>query len=522
MRRPSRHRLFVISDLHLGGRPDRLDENGRPVAGSSLFSSPELLADFLSWLADEAAAHADETYELVINGDIFDLLCAAGDEVPPLAHPQAVGQADALRLTQRIFCQYGDGDRSPLQALAHYLRGPGRLTLMIGNHDVELSFPAVRNWLGDALGAGPGRIRWIYDGEAYGIGNVLIEHGNRYDPWNVVDHDTLRQERALLSRLALPPDGASPTLDQRCFQPPAGSWIVAYVINGMKGAHRFVDLLKPENETVIPLLLSLCRPSAEVLADILAVAPVLAQRLAGTGGVKSGKPVHSRYLAASDAEGEDAAALIRAALDAQDVEQFPELDLLAAALRDGDRKLAATSASDLAARLRASVERLRRSLSTAAAVGALLLPGNREKTLPRLAAALKALNRVDMFCIEREVQPYLGVAQQLVNGGGFDVVVFGHTHLPKLQRWGGPRGTATYINTGTWADVARLPPSLLAGEPSELDAFARKLAANDHAEYVRRYTMFAEILLQGDAAQFAQLWRFRGRDTPRGSPVLEP
>lgn len=40
----------------------------------------------------------------------------------------------------------------------------------------------------------------LYDDEALRIGELLIEHGNRYDDWNWVDHDQLRRVRRNLSR----------------------------------------------------------------------------------------------------------------------------------------------------------------------------------------------------------------------------------------------------------------------------------------------------------------------------------
>jgi hypothetical protein len=69
------------------------------------------------------------------------------------------------------------------------------LTLLLGNHDIELSLPTPRRILLDRLG--PGRIEFIYDNQAFVDG--LIEHGNRYDSWNVIAHDQLREVRSAMS-----------------------------------------------------------------------------------------------------------------------------------------------------------------------------------------------------------------------------------------------------------------------------------------------------------------------------------
>src|SRR5262249_37777826 len=142
-------------------------------------------------------------------------------------------------------------DRQLFDALRTFTGRRGRLTLLLGNHDVELSFPQVRRRLFQYLDAEAlTRITFIYDGEAYAVGDALIEHGNRYDGFNVIDHDRLRRVRSLQSRRqAIPPEYA--------FAPPPGSRLVASIMNPIKQMYPFVDLLKPETEAVVPMLLAL-------------------------------------------------------------------------------------------------------------------------------------------------------------------------------------------------------------------------------------------------------------------------
>jgi hypothetical protein len=126
--------------------------------------------------------------------------------------------------------------------LETFVKGGGRLTFLLGNHDIELCYPATTRLLRKRLGQD--RVEFIYDNRAFNAGPVLIEHGNRYDRWNVVDHDKLREIVSALSRGEMPLD----------YSGPPGSQLVAQVMNPLKGQYSFVDLLKPENGGVLPLL----------------------------------------------------------------------------------------------------------------------------------------------------------------------------------------------------------------------------------------------------------------------------
>jgi len=75
----------------------------------------------------------------------------------------------------------------------------GTLTILLGNHDVELSSRAcagasLSQWRLPVARELPLRRRGVRAGE------LLVEHGNRYEGWNVVAHDSLRRLRSALSR----------------------------------------------------------------------------------------------------------------------------------------------------------------------------------------------------------------------------------------------------------------------------------------------------------------------------------
>jgi hypothetical protein len=100
-----------------------------------------------------------------------------------------------------------------------------------------------------------------------------------------------------------------------------------------------------------------------------------------------------------------------------------------------------------------------------------------------------------LFRVTEEAEPYAGGARRLVKEGKFQVVVFGHTHHAKRVSIGG----ASYLNTGTWADLMRLPPAVYAGSDAAglaaLEAFLKDVAANQIGRYRRQVATFARVVV---------------------------
>ena len=227
-------RIVVISDLHLGGESPSPSElvGTEPIGsarGSRINSSYALLAEFVLWVAEST-----EPTELVINGDIVDFLLDYEDSPGTtfIREPElAVLRLRRIAADCPVFAAWGELVRTRVH----------QLTLLIGNHDVELSFPLVRECFAELLGVPLSWLHFVVDGEALVRGRVLIEHGNRYDPWNWVDYDGLRHERSLQSRsLSLE---VLETKDR--FKIPNGTRMVIELMNELKSHYRFVDLLKP-------------------------------------------------------------------------------------------------------------------------------------------------------------------------------------------------------------------------------------------------------------------------------------
>jgi UDP-2,3-diacylglucosamine pyrophosphatase LpxH len=128
--------VYVISDLHLGGAyPEPPDPGKR---GFRLCTHADAIARFVSSLIQNIGQKG--SIELVLNGDTVDFL-AECDEKPNswsafTAKPdRAVAKLKAIvKRDQEVF------DR-----LKEFLEKGGRLTVLLGNHDAELSLPAVRH-----------------------------------------------------------------------------------------------------------------------------------------------------------------------------------------------------------------------------------------------------------------------------------------------------------------------------------------------------------------------------------------
>lgn len=177
--------VYIISDIHLGGE---YPKNGNK--GFRMCNQVEKLTQFVTALAEKPQS---PKIELVINGDFVDFLA----EEPPYWTAFTENSIWAIEKLELITKR----DIYFFTALKTFLHKGHRLTILLGNHDLELSLPAVRKKLEKILGIeGTQDYHFIYDNEAYVVGKVLIEHGNRYDRWNMVDHDALRHVRSLQSR----------------------------------------------------------------------------------------------------------------------------------------------------------------------------------------------------------------------------------------------------------------------------------------------------------------------------------
>jgi UDP-2,3-diacylglucosamine pyrophosphatase LpxH len=160
---------YVVSDLHLS---DGHHEH-------ETWRAPQQAAWERFLRRIPAASEGAGLVELVVNGDCFDCLMAA----PYLTTEDETTAVDGAGKIGHIIAAH----REWFDALGAFLREPGRrVTFLIGNHDLELAFPAVRDRVRRALGAPAGAVRFCTRRAYRPLADVEIEHGCQFDPWNVI------------------------------------------------------------------------------------------------------------------------------------------------------------------------------------------------------------------------------------------------------------------------------------------------------------------------------------------------
>ena len=481
---PARRQVYVISDLHIGGAyPESTTLGDR---GFRICTHARELAAFIDALAEKPAASSP--VELVINGDFIDFL-AERRASPPVWSPFLSEPAAAVEKLHEIVAR----DRPMFDALARLLARGHALVIALGNHDIELAIPQVRRALEDLFRADGRRFRFIYDGEAYVIGDTLIEHGNRYDNFNVVDHDRLRRFRSLLSR-------RQPIPPEHDFEAPPGSRMVAEVINPIKERYRFIDLLKPEVEAMIPLLLALEPGLRAKLARVLPIAADAARHRMREAAL----PALGGDISAGG-RGEDVGGGDMGGLEAARPVAAPsaESERLRASLEkvlgpDASSFLAAVETGPAEDRVGGDISSGMDTLTMAAGLLSLLVSrsGDLQKRLPALVRAVRAVQNDRTFDRDFEPpNPFSRAAEQLAREGKFRHVVFGHTHLARVLPL--PEG-ARYYNTGTWADLMRFPKEILTGSDTEIRDALGDFCADMAQGRFEPYIAFAPTYLRLD------------------------
>jgi len=489
--------VYVISDLHIGGTyPDPTAQRVERRRGFRMMTHVAELAAFIRQIA---RLPADPAVELVINGDFIDFLAeerGSGLDVDPTAAPQWTPFRAAPGEALAAFREVVRRDRALFAALRELLAAGKALTIVLGNHDIELCLPDVRAALDAELG--PGKVRFLDDGQALDLGEVLVDHGNLFDPANVVDHDKLRLVRSVYSR------GWYDELDE-LFAPPAGSRVVAEVMNPIKVVYGFIDLLKPESEPMFALLLALEPSYRDVLDELASALAGAARSLVPRRGV----PWALRNV--SDEGNRAAAGILRdvgagaaagtaptSALDALVAEVLVDdapaaASLQAAGIESGG---VSTEVSGGTWRARWSLFRLLRGDDD----------GDLAARIPEVQATLRVLEGDQSFVRGSEKARYLDAATWLARPGagqkGYKAVVFGHTHHAKALTIPGTQ--SSYFNTGTWANLMKFP-DVLTSKTATVDevrdalvAFANKLASNDLDAYLHFEPTYVRIDLAAD------------------------
>lgn len=431
--------LFVLSDLHLAAERD-----------VGLFRADAELADCLRWILTKTRDSVT-----VLAGDVLDFLVVQDGQSETNFETLGERTRGILEHHEEVFEAMGDLVRSP-----HH-----RLVIMGGNHDPEFIFPSVQEAIEQRLGldgVGP-TVRWLVQGEALrvrvGGAVVLVEHGNALDPWNRINHAALQSALSLVSR------NLSNVSD---YQPPPGSRVVLEVANDLRGSYRWIDCLKPENETILPLLWHFASWKQKQLLFYLANDYLSMKTVALVQKIGNWRSPDRLYKGEHELENSPADRGFKEWVDV--VYEWQRL---------------------------------------------MLAPSGRDR---RLIEKLRTVSARDTFF---ELEEPDGSAAYLrpVFEGGADLVIHGHTHSAKACVVEG----GFYINTGTWGQLIRLPKSYEGDEvweefldllgTNEVDSFCRPTFARVRRAQGREETEAALLEWRRGGPYTLSSRRFSDRQT---------
>lgn len=175
---------LVVSDLHLGTGVREGELN--PLED---FFHDDRFAELLDFY--EQKCGDDDQIELILNGDIFDLLKVQIDGVWPTEITQEIA-TEKLR-------QCLDGHPRFVGALRSFMAPPNRrLVYLPGNHDLDMWFSQPQELFKRyvAPGATAERVRFITSSDTYYLPEgIQIRHGHQLERIHWVDYQSMTRKR---------------------------------------------------------------------------------------------------------------------------------------------------------------------------------------------------------------------------------------------------------------------------------------------------------------------------------------
>lgn len=412
---------IILSDLHLGagsfGGANPLED----------FRRDEQFYEFMLDLRAESES-GGRPMELIINGDMIEFLQVPAVPVseydPRGRYPEeayrSTTEADSVLRTDLVIA----GHRPVFEGLGAFISENPRRTVTIikGNHDLQLHWPGVQARIREAVGAtGPRAALLMFAERSICRDGVYVEHGNQYG-------DSLNS----LDDFENPVDPQHPDR----LKTPVGSRFVIEFFNHVEYERWWVDAVKPITALIAYGMVLEPGFALKALAILLTALPGMVFRpfTVGPGG-----PSPLETIRAGDVDevarryGDDPAFRreLDAALDAV-LQNIGPYGPLARPVGDvtghpsaGAQAGIPTGLLRLRAlrRLWARVRRLRR-------------------TVPSQPALLETGQRISRGFSDHLVK----AAQQIIRERGVSLVIFGHTHEARLEILQG----GIYANSGTW------------------------------------------------------------------------
>lgn len=412
--------LHIISDLHMGGQP-----------GFQILKEGSRLASFIRWVGRQ---RPDGQVGLVLNGDVIDSLA---EEIGGYLAADSAGT-----MMSRIF---NDQSFIPIwDALSEFVSTTGRLLVIImGNHDIELSFPAVQRMMENRLAGSDtsarGRIIFSTEGAGYsclvGQKRVFCTHGNEKDSWNCIDFSALF-DLARHQNAGIPFSPSS-------WHPNAGTRLVKDIMNEIKHKYAWIDLLKPETKATVGVLVVL---APEQIGKISRGIPIVWDKIRG------GLRIHG-LLGADEFSVRDPESAQIIALD----------QLLGSNLLEGVKggQFIIGNADNMLLEAEASLNKPRTSrICGEKTLGWSQLVWDRLTGIEKSEALRRALKDwlQDDRTFEITNRDKMFEATMADVGPSVDFIVTGHTHLERMIKLDSGQ---CYFNCGTWIRLFRFTDDIL-------------------------------------------------------------
>lgn len=219
--------IVVISDLHLGAG---LRVNNRRNFLEDFYYDKELI-EFINY--HSSGHYLDREVELIINGDLFDLLA-----VPFVKYfdDEFWSERAALDKLKMII----NAHIGVIEALKDFLSFPrNTIVYIIGNHDAELVFESLRDYLIELFPEEDrAKFRILLNDDTVYIPEegIVLKHGHEYE---------------LAHQFSIKTCIATDINHNKYFIPPWGSYYVTRVINKFKEGRDYINAVRPVNKFII-------------------------------------------------------------------------------------------------------------------------------------------------------------------------------------------------------------------------------------------------------------------------------
>lgn len=219
--------IIVISDLHLGAG---LNVNNRRNFLEDFHYDKELI-EFIEYYS--SGHYLDREVELIINGDFFDLLAVPFVKYFDDEFWSEKASMDKLKMIL-------EAHAGVMDALNDFISYPNnRVVYILGNHDAELVFESLRDYLLAQFSEKDRfKFRILLNDETVYIPEegIVLKHGHEYE---------------MAHQYSVKDCIATDINHNKYFIPPWGSYYVTRVINKFKEGRDYINAVRPVNKFII-------------------------------------------------------------------------------------------------------------------------------------------------------------------------------------------------------------------------------------------------------------------------------